>query len=65
MIHEIVPRSLACDFDWREWSNRVALCPICHDTVHRDGAQTWNDRLIDLRNQRILEYHGVILNELV
>ena len=52
VLHEIEPKSKRPK-DWDNPENQVPLCIFHHDQVHRDGALSWKDRLIELRRKRL------------
>lgn len=52
VLHEIEPKSKRPK-DWDTPENKVPLCPTHHAQVHKDGALTWKDRLIELRRKRL------------
>jgi len=52
-LHEIIPKS-QLPRTWKREGNRVPLCFMCHNKVHRDGASLWRDRL-ESRRDKIAE----------
>lgn len=52
VLHEIEPKSKRPK-DWDTPENQVPLCTTHHTQVHKDGALTWKDRLIELRRKRL------------
>lgn len=63
-VHEIIPKSQ--NFTWSEYGNQVPLCVECHEYVHRDGWSNHFLEIINLRDQRLLEY-GIVpdVNQIV
>ena len=55
VVHEIIPKSQKPK-DWWEFENRVLLCNDCHVRIHNEGASTWKDRLIHLREAWMIKY---------
>lgn len=55
VVHEIVPKSQRPS-DWWEFENRVLLCNDCHVRIHNEGAATWKEKLINLREAWMLKY---------
>lgn len=55
-VHEIIPKSRKVD--WMCWTNRIALCGVCHDKVHNLGTKPQEDFLILQRDRRLFEYYG-------
>ena len=54
-IHEIRPRSL--DVNWLRDENRVTLCILCHNDIHRVGTKHSVKQLSDKRNEWV-KNHG-------
>lgn len=46
-VHEIIPRSHGGDVF--HWTNRVPLCYVCHDTVHRKGGASQYKNVLRLK----------------
>ena len=43
-VHEIVTKAQDPK-GWDTFKNRVPLCPMHHEQIHREGASKWADRL--------------------
>jgi len=50
-LHEIVPKSLAPK-TWREPTNRIPLCAMCHRKVHDEGSVKYRDKLRKIRLEK-------------
>jgi len=56
-VHEIIPKSQ--NLSWSEYGNQVPLCVKCHEYVHKDGWSNHFLEIVNLRDQRLVEYEVV------
>ena len=60
-IHEIKPRSHNI-LHWKDVDNRVTICNLCHEKVHKTGWSKWVDvlcesssKLLDKLNSSVIQ----------
>lgn len=62
-IHEIIPRSLKKD--WWVIGNQVLLCPECHDKIHRTGTKNYEDELVIILWENLLQLDFQLLIKMI